>query len=85
MFSDSDLYRRGTETLLASWEKYARAATGAALQRFPGVATAIFPNEAERAAYNNAILELDLAAAERTEALDAMEAAYATRRARTRM
>ena len=78
VFTDTDLYRRGTETLLASWEEYANGSTGAALQHFPGVATAVFPNEPERAVYNNAILGPDLAAApQRTEALDAMEAAYA--------
>jgi hypothetical protein len=77
VLTDADLYLRGTETLLASWEEYARGATGAAVQRFPGVATAVSPNEPERAVYNNAPLERDLAAAERAHALDAMEAAYA--------
>ncbi len=75
--ADVDRYLRGAETLLASWEAYARGATGAALQRFPGVAAALFPNEPERAVYNNALLERELAAAERTDALEAMEAAYA--------
>src|SRR4029453_10757735 len=68
---------RGAETLLGSWEEYARGATGAAVQRFPGVATALFPNEPERAVYNNALLERDLTAAERADALEAMEATYA--------
>ncbi len=77
VLSDADLYRRGAQTLLASWEKYARGATGAVVRRSPGVATAVFPNEPERAVYNNALLERDLAAAERADALDAMEAAYA--------
>jgi GNAT superfamily N-acetyltransferase len=77
MLTNADLYLRGAETLLASWEEYARGATGAAVQRSPGVATAVFPNEPERAVYNNALLEPDLAAAERADALDAMEAAYA--------
>lgn len=77
VLTNADLYLRGAETLLASWEEYARGATGAALQRSPGVATAVFPNEPERAVYNNALLERDLAAAERADALDAMEAAYA--------
>jgi ribosomal protein S18 acetylase RimI-like enzyme len=72
-----DLYLRGAKTLLASWEEYARGATGAAMRRWPGVATAIFPNEPERAVYNNALLERDLAAGERAEAIAAMEAAYA--------
>jgi ribosomal protein S18 acetylase RimI-like enzyme len=74
--SDTDLYRRGTETLLASWEHYARAATGAAVQRSAGVASAVFPSEPERSVYNNAVLERDLAAGERAEAIGAMEAAY---------
>src|SRR6266487_2240603 len=65
VLSDADLYRRGAQTLLASWEKYARGATGAVVRRSPGVATAVFPNEPERAVYNNALLERDLAAADR--------------------
>ena len=51
--TDADLWLRGTEALLASWEEYARGATDAALQRFPGVATAVFRNGPERAVYNN--------------------------------
>ncbi len=77
VLTDADLYLRGAETLLASWEEYARGATGAAVHRFPGVAIAVFPNEPERAVYNNALLERDLAAAERADAIDAIEAAYA--------
>ena len=77
VLADADLYRRGAETLLASWEEYARGATGAAVQRFLGVAIAVFPNGPERAVYNNALLDRDLAAAERADALEAMEAAYA--------
>jgi len=76
-FSDAELYLRGTETLVASWEAYARGAAGAAVQRTPGVASAVFPHEPERSVYNNALLERGLAAAERADALDAMEAAYA--------
>ena len=77
VLTDTDLYLRGAGTLLASWEEYARGATGAVVQHSPGVAIAVFPNEPERAVYNNALLERDLAAAERAYALDAMEAAYA--------
>jgi GNAT superfamily N-acetyltransferase len=76
-FSDTELYLRGTGTLVASWEAYARGAAGAAVQRTPGVASAVFPHEPERSIYNNALLERDLAAAERADALDAMETAYA--------
>ena len=74
----TELYLRGANTLLASWEQYARGATGAAVRRSPGVAAAVFPNDPERSVYNNALLERDLAACERAEAVSAMEAAYAT-------
>ena len=74
--TDAELYVRGAETLLASWEQYARGATGAALHRLPGVAAAVFPNEPERGVYNNALLERDLGASQRADAVSAMEAAY---------
>lgn len=77
MWNDADLYRRGTETLLASWEEYARGASGASLWRSPGVAAAVFPNEPERAVYNNAVLQPVLSSPERADAIDAMETAYA--------
>jgi ribosomal protein S18 acetylase RimI-like enzyme len=75
--TDAELYLRGSDTLLASWEEYARGAVGAALHRLPGVAAAVFPHEPERAVYNNALLQRDLDAAERSAALDVMEAVYA--------
>src|SRR5205814_212749 len=75
--TDAELYLRGRDTLLASWEAYAHGAAGAALHRLPGVAAAVFPNEPERAVYNNALLGRDLGAGERAGALDAMEAVYA--------
>ena len=75
--TDADLYVRGAETLLAAWEEYARGASGAAVQRYTGVATAVFPNEPERGVYNNAVLERDLEAAARSDAITTMEAAYA--------
>ena len=75
--ADVELRRRGDATLLASWDAYARAASGAALVRLPGVAAAVFPYGPERAVYNNALLEPDLPAGARTAALDAMEARYA--------
>jgi ribosomal protein S18 acetylase RimI-like enzyme len=80
MWSDADLYGRGAETLLASFEEHARGASGASVQRAPGVTTAVFPDEPERAFYNNAILRLELTPEERADALDAMEAAYAAAR-----
>jgi GNAT superfamily N-acetyltransferase len=75
--TDADLFRRGAETLVASWEEYSRGATGATVQRFPSVAVAVFPNEPERAVYNNALLARDLPIAKRADAVDAMETAYA--------
>ena len=76
--TDAELYLRGRDTLLASWEAYACGAVGAAVKRFPGVAAAVFPDGPERAVYNNALLQRDLERGERAEALDAMESAYAT-------
>ena len=75
--TDANLFRRGAETLVASWREYARGAVGAAVQRSPVVAIAVFPDEPERAVYNNALLTRDLEAAERAAGIDAMEAAYA--------
>ena len=72
-----DLYVRGTQTLLASWEEYAGAAPGAEMWRLPGVTAAVFPCGPERDFYNNALLQRGLSAAERAAAIDAMEAAYA--------
>ena len=60
VFSDAELYRRGVETLVASWESYALCASGAAVQRTGGVAAAVFPNEPERSVYNNTLLARDL-------------------------
>jgi hypothetical protein len=71
--TDAGLYLRGRDTLLASWEAYARGAVGAAVKRLPGVAAAVFPHEPERAVYNNAFLGRDRA----NRCPDAMEAVYA--------
>jgi len=72
-----DLFSRGVETLLASWAAYARGASGASLQRLPGVAAAVFPHEPERAIYNNALLERDLEAPLLADAVHAMQSTYA--------
>ena len=74
--TDDELYARGTETLLASWEQYARGAPGATLHRLAGVTAAVFPNEPERRVYNNALLERDLCVSQRADAVSTMEAAY---------
>jgi hypothetical protein len=75
--TDAGLYLRGAQTLVASWEEYARGSKEAAVLHLPGVAAAVFPNEPERSVYNNALLDRDLAAPERAAALDAMATAYA--------
>ncbi len=74
--TDAELYRRGTETLLAAWERYAQGATRATVRRLPGVVAAVFPSGPERGVYNNAVLERGLAASQRADAICAMEAAY---------
>src|SRR3954447_12014921 len=78
LVTDADLYLRGAETLVASWDAIAQGARGAAVVRSPGVASAVFPDGPERAVFNNAVLDRDLPSAERADALDAMEAAYAS-------
>jgi ribosomal protein S18 acetylase RimI-like enzyme len=75
---DAELYRRGAETLIASWQAYAVGAPGAVVHRRPGAAVAVFPHEPERSVYNNALLTRDLSAAAATAALDALEETYAT-------
>lgn len=75
-YSDTELILRGTATLVASWEAYARGATGASVVRAPGVVAAIFPHEPERLVYNNALLAQQLPSADRASALETMAAAY---------
>jgi len=77
VLTDDDLYVRGVQTLIASWDAYARGSSGAAVTRSRGVATAVFPNEPEREVYNNALLDRYLASSERADALDTLETAYA--------
>jgi GNAT superfamily N-acetyltransferase len=75
--NDRDLYDRGVATLLTSWEVYARSSRGAAVIRLPGAAAAVFPDEPERRIYNNAVLERELASADRAYAVAAVEETYA--------
>src|SRR5829696_3529074 len=76
-FPDAELYARGVDALVASWEAYALSAPGAAVTRSLGVTVAVFPNGPESIVYNNALLERDLGATARAAALDEMQAAYA--------
>jgi len=75
--NDAELYERGAKTLVASWEEYARGASGASVERLPGVAAAVFPQGPELAVYNNAIFDRGLPRGRRAEAIHAMERAYA--------
>jgi len=75
-FSDTELVLRGTATLIASWETYARGVRSASVLRAPGVVAAIFPHEPERSVYNNALLARHLPPAGRAAALETMAAAY---------
>ena len=78
--TDTDLYVRGCDTLVASWEEYARMARGAVVHRLPAVAAAVFRSGPECAVYNNALLQRGLEAGDRAKALDAMESVYAAAR-----
>jgi hypothetical protein len=71
--NDDQLYLRGAETMVASWEAIARGSRGARVVRAAGVAAAVFPHEPERSICNNALLDRGAPAA----ALDAIEDAYA--------
>ena len=79
----AELYRRGAATLIESWQHYARDAKAGDLVRAPGVTIGVFPYEPERSVYNNALLEPDLDASERADAIDAMESTYAHARIAT--
>jgi GNAT superfamily N-acetyltransferase len=68
--NEHELYKRGAETLVASWEAIARGSRGARVIRGAGFAAAVFPHEPERSIYNNALLEAGAS-------LDALEQAYA--------
>ena len=74
--TDSDLYARGAETMLAAWEEYARGAADAAVRRFPGVTAGVFPCGPERAVLQQRPPRARPRAAERADAIEAMEAAY---------
>jgi ribosomal protein S18 acetylase RimI-like enzyme len=75
--TDAELYTRGIETLVASWEVTAAGSRGAAVRRFHGGAAAVFPADPERRLYNNAVVDRNLAPAEGWRALAAIETAYA--------
>ncbi|MGH2551549.1 MAG: GNAT family N-acetyltransferase [Thermomicrobiales bacterium] len=73
-FTDTELYDRGIQTLIASWETFADGSEGAEIRRLPGVTAALFPGEPERSVFNNAVLTCDTSA---VDAVDAAATAYA--------
>jgi ribosomal protein S18 acetylase RimI-like enzyme len=76
-WAENELYRRGSATLLASWEAIARGSAGAELVLADGFAAAVFPNEPERSIYNNVLIRRGQGRAERRHAIEAVEAVYA--------
>jgi ribosomal protein S18 acetylase RimI-like enzyme len=74
--TDAELYVRGAATLVASWEAYTRGAAGT-VHHLPGAVAAVFPSGAERLVYNNALIDRDLPAPRRAEAIDEVRATYA--------
>jgi GNAT superfamily N-acetyltransferase len=73
---ESELYRRGRNTLLASWEAYARGSPDARVVRGGGFAAAVFPSEPERSVYNNVVLDRGLGRDERRKAVEEVESLY---------
>jgi GNAT superfamily N-acetyltransferase len=76
-YTDEDLYRRATGTLLVSWREYARGTADAALLRLDGASAAIFPTEPERSVYNNALVDRNLTARQSARAVAAIRSIYA--------
>jgi GNAT superfamily N-acetyltransferase len=76
-FTDRELYDRGVNTLVASWQVCADGSAGAVVIREAGIAIGVFAEAPERLFFNNAVFERDLDDATRDAAIDAMEAAYA--------
>jgi hypothetical protein len=75
--TDRQLYDRAVATLAASWEAIASGSSGGRVLRLQGALVAVFPEEPERAIYNNAVLARELPPAGRAAAIEAMESAYA--------
>jgi GNAT superfamily N-acetyltransferase len=72
----SDLDAIGTATLLAAWEEYAAGTATGAVHRHDGVAVGVFPDDPERAVYNNAVLEPGRSARATAAAVDVLEEEY---------
>lgn len=73
---ESELYRRSTATMLASWREYARGSSGARVESLGGASAGVFPEGPERAFYNNALFDLGLDAPSRQGAIEAVSRVY---------
>jgi ribosomal protein S18 acetylase RimI-like enzyme len=76
VWTESELYLRGSATLLASWAEYARGAAGAQLATSDRFAAGAFPNEPERSVYNNVLTRRGLARDECIRAIDEIDSIY---------
>jgi ribosomal protein S18 acetylase RimI-like enzyme len=71
------LYDRMEANLLASWERYATASSGAFLRRAANVTIAVFPSPPERVVYNNSLLSRGVDRADADAAISLLERVYA--------
>jgi hypothetical protein len=77
MADTTELYDRMMAGLVASWERYAEASTGASIQNVGGADVAIFPEGPKRCVYNNAVLERGADPARIATAVSAFDECYA--------
>jgi GNAT superfamily N-acetyltransferase len=75
--TDSNLYRRGIETAVAGWERFARSVRGAQVHRLRHADAAVFPDGPESVFYNNAVVARGLTPGEHELTLAALAHLYA--------
>ena len=78
--TDSDLYRRGIDTVVAGWERFARSVRGAEVHRLRHADVAVFPDGPESLFYNNAVIGRGRSLDQRELTLAALEHLYAASR-----
>lgn len=75
--TDLELYRRGIDTAVTCWERFARSTRGATVHRLRHADVAVFPDGPESTIYNNAVvfrgLALKYTAASSTESQRGIE------------
>ena len=75
--TDRELYRRGIDTAVSGWERFARSVRGAAVHRLRHADVAVFPDGPESIFYNNAVVAREIPPGERDLTLAALEHLYA--------